>query len=34
MPGPWAIIVFTSTHQHTIHRMPFITQLWMNLNLS
>jgi hypothetical protein len=25
---------WTNTHQRTIHRMPIITQLWMNLNLN
>jgi hypothetical protein len=38
--GPWVVIrrrhrilpEWTSTHQRTIHWMPTMTQLWMNLN--
>jgi hypothetical protein len=29
-----SVIGETSTHQRTIHWMPVITQLWMNVNWS
>ncbi len=31
-PVPLTQPQWTSTHKHTIHWMPVITQLWMNLN--